>query len=190
MFSWTGPSTGGLAPEHYSICMPRDRDATAGLLRLADDVAQEGLLDLARGHWHGGPARLALDTHERGPPHSDSSSELEALLVINGLSTDVQSAQFVEEHQRPELSAGARSRRPLRAAAGGRPRGRGHRRAVADPVLTNGAPTPQRDIVRLRLGRATASRPSAPARLSARSDRPPALVRARVPASECAQQHR
>ena len=69
MFSWTGPSTGGLAPEHYSICMPRDRDATAGLLRLADDVAQEGLLDLARGHGHGGPARLALDTHERGPPH-------------------------------------------------------------------------------------------------------------------------
>ena len=34
------------APEHHGQCMPRDRDATAELLRFADDVAQEGLVEL------------------------------------------------------------------------------------------------------------------------------------------------
>jgi hypothetical protein len=70
-----------LAAEHHGNCMPRARDATTELLRFADDVAQEGLLELLGDMGIEGlhVSRWTLMSAAR---RIELSFELEALLVI------------------------------------------------------------------------------------------------------------
>lgn len=71
------------APEHHGQCMPRDRDATTELLRFADEVAQEGLLEL-RGDMGMDGLRVSRWLLMSAPHRIKLSPELEALLTISG----------------------------------------------------------------------------------------------------------
>jgi hypothetical protein len=71
------------ASEHHGYRLPSDRDATTELLDLADEVAQEGLLER---HGDMGLEGMTVTrwTLMSAPRRIELSSDLEALLVLGG----------------------------------------------------------------------------------------------------------